>query len=431
MVTISPTLEDKIHRRARRAFSRFDEGTPPRLHRITNLSKDRLSYRIPRSGKKRVEVVRLGREIVVDPPTTGLIDLALNADLKKLKNSTGKLHAGEITAYMVTEKDKKVGKTYKTAEKLYSRADLLVKVEREHHAYAVVFDGADVKDVAWDHVKACNYKISAELDLVKDFKFTDGLIDCLTDDDVKKLKKHVGQIRAYMHVKAKTTFQLTTYMVTSEALMSLDKAAEAFKDGDHIYAVEVDYDDVNLDKSGLSEFVARCDWEIVEELDLAAIGFTTGLYDCRTRADVEKLRKRRHLGRVRAYKYVTADLKSPTQTSTAIQYAVGKEVKVKNANTSDATECAAGINLGSVDWCQEFSNDKHRGLAFEFEMEDIAALPTDGGKFRVHRCDCVEEVDVKKFEPLKRAVESGGKQTKKGKKKGLFDKLLGRGDDVE
>ena len=109
MVTISPALQDKIERRARRAFSRFDEGSSPRLHRISSLGKDRLNYRVPRSGKKTVEVVRQGREIVVDPPTTGLIDVLKREDFKRLKNNTDKPHAGEITIYLLVDKAKKAG----------------------------------------------------------------------------------------------------------------------------------------------------------------------------------------------------------------------------------------------------------------------------------------------------------------------------------
>ena len=41
-----------------------------------------------------------------------------------------------------------------------------------------------------------------------------------------------------------------------------------------------------------------------------------------------------------------------------------------------------------------------RALAFEFHSKDIAAIPTDGGKMRVFRCRCVEEVHIDTFKPL-------------------------------
>ena len=327
MVTISPALQEKIERRSRRAFSRFDEGTTPRLHRISSLGKDHLQYRIPRSGRKQVKVVRTDNGVVVDPPTTGLIDLLSKGDLKNLKNSTDKLHAGEVTAYLLVDKAKKVGKTYKKAEKFFSRAQLIERVKRDQHVYVIGFAGSDIVDVGWDHVEAGNYTVSAELDSEKD------------------------------------------------------------------------------------------------------LGFTTGLLDLLTKADVEGLRKKKHLGRVRAYKYTDKDAESPVYTP-KIKYVPGKDYEIKDADTVSTSNCHKGINVADVEWTKSSATGDRRVFAFEFEMEDIAAIPpSTDGKFRLHRCKCVEELDPKTFKPLKpapRVLESNGKKTKK---KGLIDRLLGRGDD--
>lgn len=328
MVTISPALEDKIERRARRAFSYHDDGVKSRLHRITSVTPTSLKYRIPRSGRTLVEVVRENDTILIDPPTTGTITLNASSDLKKLKNGTGKLHAGDVIAWLISDKAKKVGKTYKKPLEFISRKQIDDKIKRDQFVYEVSFEGADIEDVKWDSVEAKNFTVVSELDPVKDLGFTTGLIDLLTNADVLALRQ----------------------------------------------------------------------------------------------------KRKKHLGTFRGYKYTDKDGKSPVQTSGKLTYEVGKEYKAKNANTSDNTDCGAGINLASVDWCKSSAQQSgNRAFAFEFTAEDIAAVP-NGGKFRVHRCDCVEELDTKTFKPLKKAVESSGKKPKK--KKGLMDRLLGReGDD--
>ena len=78
MVTISPTLRDKIERRSRRAWRRKADGDPKRrFHRISNIKENSLSYRVPYTpdyyGKEMVEVViKDDGSVVVDPPTTGM-----------------------------------------------------------------------------------------------------------------------------------------------------------------------------------------------------------------------------------------------------------------------------------------------------------------------------------------------------------------------
>ena len=437
MVTISPALQDKIERRARRAFSRFDEGSSPRLHRISSLGKDRLNYRVPRSGKKTVEVVRQGREIVVDPPTTGLIDVLKREDFKRLKNNTDKPHAGEITIYLLVDKAKKVGKTYKKADKLLSRAQCIAEVKAGQYVYAVDLKGDTVESFEHDHLMAGGFTITSELDPVKDLGLTDGELDLLTKSDFRRIKKHVGVVRAYMVVDGNTTYRFpATYRDNPEPhapLKSRAQCEDQVKEGDHVYVVGVDWDDLRFIADDAEEFSAN-EFAVTAELDPEKdLGFTRGLFDLLTKADVEALRKKRHFGRVRAYKYVTKEAKSPTRTGTdAITYKVGDDYEIKDANTDPTSGCHTGINVADVAWAKDNATGDRRLFAFEFEMADVAAIPTHtDGKFRVHRCKCVAELDPKTLKPLapaKRALESGGKAPEK-KKKGFFDKLMGRGND--
>lgn len=340
MVTISLVLQDKIERRSRRAFRRFDEEDKRRIHRVTGVSTARLKYRISRRCSQSVEVLRQEHTIVIDPPTTGLIDVLKKDDIKKLKNSTDKLHAGEVVAYLLAGTSKKVGKTYKKPDRLLSRAQCVDQIKVGQRVYVVDLQGADIDSVTYDHFMASNFTVTSELDAEKD------------------------------------------------------------------------------------------------------LGFTTGLFDLQSKDDVIKLRKKKHLGRVRAYKYVTKEGKSPTRSKDAITYKVGKDYEIKNADTDPGSNCHVGVNVADIEWAKSSATGNNRLFAFEFEMKDIAAIPTNtDGKFRVHRCKCVEELDLKTLKPIKplpKPVEENGKQvsqetkkTTKKKKRGLMDRLLGRKDDED
>jgi hypothetical protein len=348
MVTISATLREKITRRSVKAFRRFDEGEGKKVHRISGVTKDLLKYRISRRRSKSVDVARKADgTIVVDPPTTGLIDLQKTADIERLKN-----HAGEIHGYLRVRPKKK---TYAVGDQINSQF------------YAESYEQM--------------------LDKVKG------------DDKVYKIESHADDI---------------------------DK---------------VESTKVHLNSA-----------EVVEEINLAKLGFTTGLYDCLTKADVVKMKKKKHLGKVRAYKYTTKDAKSPTRTGKeAITYKVGENYEIKDANTDPGSNCHKGVNVADVEWAKRSASGGNRLFAFEFEAEDIAAIPTNtDGKFRVHRCKCVEELDPKTLKPIKpvkkdppkpkddkpKTVEEAPSKEKtkkvkkpKKRKKGFFDKLLGRDDD--
>ena len=105
MVTIDAELRDKITRRSRRAWRYREKGKKKHFPRISDVTDNRLLYRPPTPsnyyGREKVEVVlKDDLTIVVDPPTTGLIDILTKDDIKRIKK-----HAGEIKAYIVVRDD--------------------------------------------------------------------------------------------------------------------------------------------------------------------------------------------------------------------------------------------------------------------------------------------------------------------------------------
>jgi len=101
-------------------------------------------------------------------------------------------------------------------------------------------------------------------------------------------------------------------------------------------------------------------------------------------------------GKIRAYKLVNADNVGPFNGG--ITYETGKKYSVEDADTDDQKQCAAGINLATLDWCMKEWKESYKILIAEFTAKDIAAIPiaTDG-KFRVHRCEIVGEKDLKEI----------------------------------
>jgi hypothetical protein len=101
-------------------------------------------------------------------------------------------------------------------------------------------------------------------------------------------------------------------------------------------------------------------------------------------------------GKIRAYKLVNENFEGPFNGG--IKYIGKKKIKVDDANTSDTEQCAAGINLATLDWCMAGWRPGYHILVAEFEAKDIAAIPiaTDG-KFRVRQCVIVGEKDLKEI----------------------------------
>ena len=101
-------------------------------------------------------------------------------------------------------------------------------------------------------------------------------------------------------------------------------------------------------------------------------------------------------GKIRAYKLVKKNGEGPYNGG--IKYVVGESYSVDDANCDEQAQCAAGINLATLDWCMKNWNEGYRILIAEFEANDIAAIPvaTDG-KLRCHRCTIVGEKDLEEI----------------------------------
>jgi len=99
-------------------------------------------------------------------------------------------------------------------------------------------------------------------------------------------------------------------------------------------------------------------------------------------------------GLVRAYKLVTAEGRGPTYSS--LVYSIDAEITPDiPANTDELVRCGTGINLGDCVWVTAKWKPGYRILICEFTAADIAAIPIGSdGKFRVHRCKVVGEVDL-------------------------------------
>jgi hypothetical protein len=98
-------------------------------------------------------------------------------------------------------------------------------------------------------------------------------------------------------------------------------------------------------------------------------------------------------GRIRAYKLVNTDFVGPFNGG--IKYEIGKTVSVDNADADDTKQCAAGINVATLDWCIREWKEGYHILIVEFTAKDIACIPTaTDGKFRLHRCEVVGEKDL-------------------------------------
>ena len=96
--------------------------------------------------------------------------------------------------------------------------------------------------------------------------------------------------------------------------------------------------------------------------------------------------------KIRAYKLVKENGEGPFNGG--ITYEIGKIYSVKNADTTEE-QCAAGINVATLDWCMREWRAGYRILLAEFTAKDIASIPlgTDG-KFRLRKCKIVGEKDL-------------------------------------
>jgi hypothetical protein len=99
-------------------------------------------------------------------------------------------------------------------------------------------------------------------------------------------------------------------------------------------------------------------------------------------------------GKIRAYKLVTGDHRSPIHTGRRLKYEIGATVEVANANTDPNVDCGTGVNVATLPWVLANWRPGKRVLLVEFTAKDIAAIPLAGGKFRLHRCRVVREYPI-------------------------------------
>jgi hypothetical protein len=97
-------------------------------------------------------------------------------------------------------------------------------------------------------------------------------------------------------------------------------------------------------------------------------------------------------GKIRAYKLVNKHCEGPFNGG--IVYKIGSTYEVEDADCDASRECGPGINLATLPWCLRNWRPGCRVLLAEFVAADIAAIPVAEGKFRVHRCKIVGEVEV-------------------------------------
>ncbi len=79
-------------------------------------------------------------------------------------------------------------------------------------------------------------------------------------------------------------------------------------------------------------------------------------------------------------------------------YLAGTTLDEPNADPDEKKDCAAGINLATLDWCLREWKDGYRIMLCEFKRRDLACVPIGSdGKFRVRRCKVLREIDLSKI----------------------------------
>jgi len=99
---------------------------------------------------------------------------------------------------------------------------------------------------------------------------------------------------------------------------------------------------------------------------------------------------------LRAYKLVNDKSEGPFNGG--VKYELGKLIECDSADDDVTEQCGAGLNVATLDWCLREWRPGYRILIVEFDVSDIACIPTaTDGKFRLHRCTPIAE---KKIDPV-------------------------------
>ena len=106
------------------------------------------------------------------------------------------------------------------------------------------------------------------------------------------------------------------------------------------------------------------------------------------------------VGKIRAYKLVNAVYEGKTYGG--IRFKVGKSYTEPECDFDESEDCAAGINLATLDWCLARHEEGDHVLVAEFSKrhkgEDNICIPlASTGKFRVKHCRIVREKSLKEL----------------------------------
>ena len=99
---------------------------------------------------------------------------------------------------------------------------------------------------------------------------------------------------------------------------------------------------------------------------------------------------------IRAYKIVNENNEGIYWGGPA--YEVGQRIEVDKWDSDENKDCAAGINLATLDWCLKEWKPGRKLLLCEFDKEDIVCIPIGSdGKFRVKACTPIKELSWKDY----------------------------------
>lgn len=141
------------------------------------------------------------------------------------------------------------------------------------------------------------------------------------------------------------------------------------------------------DLSGAVLSGANLSWAVLSEANLWG---TQGINPALCTPNIGRLYQ---TGKQRAFKIVNA--RGEGIYRGGIRYDIGATVEVRDADTDPLHDCGVGINVAELHWCAARWREGYRILIVEFGRKDIACIPiANDGKFRLHRCKVVGEVDL-------------------------------------
>lgn len=101
-------------------------------------------------------------------------------------------------------------------------------------------------------------------------------------------------------------------------------------------------------------------------------------------------------GPIRAYKLINKHGEGPFNGGIKYDGAIDS-FSVELFDKDENSQCGAGINLATLDWCMKEWREDYRILLMEFFAADLVVPTLTDGKFRVRKCRRVGEVDLKEI----------------------------------